>query len=109
MNHWKIATVILAVLLLGSVTGNMLLYPQAMRRLAAPGEEALISAVQQKGATLLGTTPEMMRAKTFPIVMSMSARTCVELRGKRADDPDYLECRDRQGKVVEARVSGGGF
>lgn len=108
MNRWKISTLILAPLLFAAVAGDVLFYPMVMRPLLLPGDEALVPAVQQRMATQLRTTVEQVRRLTFPIVTHMSDRTCIELRAAARVGNDYLECRDRQGKLVDGRLGGHG-
>lgn len=106
MKRWRAAAITLAVLLLAAVVCDVLLYPRAMRQLVAPGDEARVADVQRDMATLMRTTVEDVRRLTFPIVMHMSDRTCVELRAKGRVGNDYVECRDTRGKVIE-QLSGG--
>jgi hypothetical protein len=106
MNRWKTAAITLVVLLLAAVVCDVLLYPRATRPLVLPGNDAAVADAQRGMATEMRTTVEEVRRLTFPIVMSLSDRTCVELRANGRVGIDYVECRDTRGKIIERRLGG---
>jgi hypothetical protein len=108
VKRWKVAAIVLAILLFVALAGDVLLYPRAMRPLVPPGSEPTVAETQQNAAVLLRTTVREQQRLTFPIVTRMGGRICVELRATGRVGNDYLECRDDKGKIVERMSSGHG-
>jgi hypothetical protein len=71
----------LLLLLAASVAGNIALYKQATRPLDNQGDERLIERTVAMAAIREHTSPDRIRARTFPITMRIGGgRTCVEIR-----------------------------
>jgi hypothetical protein len=98
--------VALAVLLLAALAAIAFLYPRASRPLIRPGDALLIAKARRDALVLLHNNAPHDRA-TFPIVMRLSDRRCVEFRSSRADAAGtYLACYDaRTNRKVEERFS----
>jgi hypothetical protein len=75
---------VLCVLLAGAVVGLALLYPRATRTLVRPHQQQLVQRAEQEAARSFHSSLEDQRRITFPIVMELSDRTCVELRSTEA-------------------------
>jgi hypothetical protein len=96
------------MLLVGASVGLAVLYPRATRSLVQPDQQHLVQRAEQAAAVTFQHSPDDERRITFPIVMELSDRTCVELRSMRADGGgNYLACYSRNGQVLEERATGG--
>ena len=101
---------ILTALLLGAIVGLGVFYIKATRPLYYPEDEALIKRAVADAAVHFRAPEEEILRISFPIVMQLSDRTCVELRPKRADLGGYLACyRAPNSDRVEERVLGAPF
>jgi hypothetical protein len=94
----------LVLLLATSVAGNLLLYRQASRPLHTEGDRPLIERTAAHFAAIERTTADEIMTDSFPIVLHLADRTCVELRhiggmGHRG------ACYDRQGELLEETAS----
>jgi hypothetical protein len=103
--------ILLSVLLALSLAANLYLYPRATRPLARPEQQALIERAQRHAAAAYGADAERQRRATFPIVMELADRTCVELRSTRADRVgNFIACYDpRTHQRLDANRAGGSF
>lgn len=98
----------LSVLLLGAVVGLAVLYPRATRSLVQPHQQQLVLRAEQGAARAFTHSREEQRRITFPVVMELGDRTCVELRSTASDRAgSYLACYSRSGQVLEERATVG--
>ena len=98
----------LLLLLTVSAVGNVILYGKASRPLFAEGDRPLIERTVAHFAALNRTSDSEVRAQSFPLVLHLSDRTCVELRR------DYGRghrgaCYDRRDRLLEEVESVGDF
>jgi flagellar basal body-associated protein FliL len=104
----RLIILILGVLLMGAAIGLAILYPRATRSLAQPQHQPLVQRAEQEAAATFHHSPEYQRRITFPVVMELSDRTCVELRSTAADGAgNYLACYSPSGQVLEERATAG--
>jgi hypothetical protein len=98
----------LCVLLVGAAVGLASLYPRASRSLVQPHQLHLVQRAEQEAAAAFHHSATQQRRITFPIVMEMSDRTCVELRSTALDGGgNYLACYSQSGQVLEERTTSG--
>lgn len=85
-----------------------LLYLMSIRPLLLPGDELLVERTRTDAGATFGDR-EAHRRATFPMVMRLADRTCVELRSRAKDGRGtYLACYNaRSGKKVEERAESG--
>lgn len=104
----RFITMMLILLLLCIFSAIAMLYPLASRPLVRSGDEWVVERAQAD-ASLIFRHEEKDSRTTFPIVMQLANRTCVELRATRADSAgNYVVCYDRRtGQKVEERADGG--
>lgn len=98
----------LSLVIVSMLAGLVTLYPLATRPLIRSGDEAIVERARSD-APLIFHEARVHERSTFPIVMKLVDRTCVELRSWAADGAgSYLACYDkRTGKKVEERSEGG--
>ena len=99
----------LIVLLIAALVVIAMLYPRATRPLAFDHDQALIERATGQAAELNKERREDVTRQTFPIVMHLVDRSCVELRSTRSDGAGtYTVCYERQsGNFIEERLQGG--
>lgn len=108
MQHTTRRKAILSTLLLvlaASLAANLFLYRQASRPLFDEGDRPLVERTIA-GAAVRSRAESAgdIRAETFPIVMRLGDRTCVELR--RHDGRGHTgACYDRWGQLIEESAS----
>ena len=106
--RYKVLLVMLVLALTTALAGLVALYPSATRTLFEPRHQQLIDRAEQAAAKTFRHSIEDQRRITFPMVMEMSDRTCVELRSHVADGGgNYLACYSKSGAVLEERASSG--
>ena len=95
----------LLLLLAASLVANVLLYRKANRPLFDEGERPLVErTIAEAGARSRPNTANDIRAETFPIVMRLGDRTCVELR--RHDELGHIgACYDHRGRLIATTES----
>ena len=94
----------LALLLIGSLVGNVFLYRKATLPLYDTADRPLIERTIALAAAVERTDNATLRAHSFPIVFHLGGgRTCVELRDLD-DRGHYTACYDRSGRQVEQIV-----
>jgi hypothetical protein len=94
----------LLLLLAISVAWNILLYRQASRPLYAEGDRALIDRTVARAVAAAQTNAGDIREQSFPIVLHLADRTCVELR--RHDGRGHEgACYDRRDRLIEETAS----
>lgn len=104
----RLIFVTLSALLVAAVAGLAILYPSATHTLVQPYQQGVIDRAERAAAATFGHTLEDQRRITFPIVMELNGRTCVELRSTAADGGgNYLACYSRSGRVLEERANTG--
>lgn len=104
----RLIIVALCVLLGGAAVGLAVLYPHATRSLVQPHHQHIVQRAEQAAAAAFGHSAEDQRRITFPIVMELGDRTCVELRSTAPDrGGNYLACYARSGRVLEERATVG--
>jgi hypothetical protein len=104
LNHVVVAA--LSALLGTTLIALAFLYPLAMRPLVRSGDSSLVERARKDASLRM----EMSNGpKTFPIVMHLTDRNCVELRSTLADGAgSYLVCYDaRTGQKLEERLNMG--
>lgn len=88
-------------MLMGSLAGNVALYQRATRPLYAESDQPLIDRTLAMAAVTERTSPENLRAQTFPISMSLGGgRTCIEIRDLGGHG-SHGACYDRAGRLIE--------
>lgn len=106
-HHSRLVMFTLSGMLVAAALALVVLYPRATRSLVQPHQQQLVDRAERGAAALLGD-PDDQRRITFPIVMELSDRTCVELRSTAADGGgNYLACYSRSGELLEERASVG--
>lgn len=98
---------VVPTLFLGATTVALtVLYPLAARPLSHPGDEPIIERARSD-ASLIIHDAETHRRATFPIVMRLADRTCVELRSLATNGAgSYSACYDRKtGKKIEEEAN----
>jgi hypothetical protein len=95
-----VAGVLLLLLLAISLAANAYLYSLATRPLYAASDRPLIERTLARAAIAERTNPEELRAGTFPIVLEIGGRTCVDIRNTDGGG-HYAACYDRAGRLVE--------
>lgn len=104
----RLLMIILSVLLVAAVTGLAIFYASATRSLVQPHQQQLVERAEREAAATFGHSPEDQRRITFPIVMELSDRTCVELRSAAAEGGgNYVACYSRTGELLEERATVG--
>jgi hypothetical protein len=101
MSRWTSKPFVIALLLLlaASLAANLLLYRKANRPLFEEGDRPLIERTVGL-FTRGGANHAAIEAETFPLVMRLSDRTCVELR--RHDGRGYQRaCYDGRNRPIE--------
>jgi hypothetical protein len=94
-------------MLLAAAFWLALLYPRAMRTLVERQHQHFVDRAYRQAAVRF-TDSWDQRLITFPIVMELSDRTCVELRSTAADGAgNYVTCFSRSGEVLEERATVG--
>ena len=93
----------LLLLLTVSVAGNFILYRQVRRPLFTESERPLIERTIALFAASGRTSAAAIRAQSFPIVMKLGDRTCVELR--YYGQGHQGACYDRRGRLIEETES----
>lgn len=110
VRHWRLISAKLFLLLIAAVAGLAILYPRATRSLVQPQQQPIVDRAEREAAATFRHSPEDQRRITFPMVMEMSDRTCVELRSSAGDGGgNYLACYSRGGEVLEERATVGFF
>lgn len=100
--HTGRVAAMLAILLVGALAAIAILYPRATRPLVAEHQHALVAAAQRDAATFFGANADEIRRRSFPIVISLSDRTCVELKPLHGGNGGYVACYDaKSGHLVE--------
>lgn len=100
--HGLIAGALL--LLAASVVANLILYRRASRPLLTEGDRPLIERTVAMFAASGRTSAADIRGQSFPIVLHLGDRTCVELR--RHDGLGHQSaCYDRRGRLIEETES----
>jgi hypothetical protein len=98
----------LSLLLVAAVAGLAILYPRATRTLVQPHQQHLVDRAEREAAARFGHSTADQRRITFPVVMEMSDRTCVELRSTAADGGgNFLACYSKTGELLEERATVG--
>jgi hypothetical protein len=98
----------LSLLLVAAVAGLAILYPRATRTLVQPHQQHLVDRAEREAAATFGHSAGDQRRITFPMVMEMSDRTCVELRSTAADGGgNFLACYSKTGELLEERATVG--
>ena len=83
----------------------MFLSIKATRPLYYPDDRVFISRSVRQAAAHFRTSEEEVVRTTFPLVMRMSDRICVELRPKRTDLGGYLACYRAPGdQLIEEQI-----
>jgi hypothetical protein len=102
---------LLSLLLAASLAANVWLYPRATRPLVQPSQQGLVERARRHAGKAYGADATRQARVTFPIVMTLSDRSCVELRSTRKDRVgDFLACYDpKTGQLLEAHRAGGNF
>ena len=97
--------VLLTLLLLAACIAIAFLYPLSTRFVIAAEHEEIVEKARRDARNLFRDGGENDR-KTFPVVMKLSDRTCVELRPRVVNRvAPYVACYDnRTGEVLEERV-----
>lgn len=97
---------ILAASLAAALLTIAILYPLATRPLSRPGDKPLIEQARRDAEAAFGGGTAA-GPKTFPIVIRLLGRTCVELRSLRGDGAgSYVACYEsRTGAKLEERAS----
>jgi hypothetical protein len=105
--HSAKLNITLIVLLIAALVAIGVLYPRATRPLVFDHDQALIERATRQAADLTKGNPDIVRT-TFPIVMHLTDRSCVELRSTRSDGAGtYTVCFERQtGNFIEERLVG---
>ena len=108
--HGKLIVGVLALLLLAALIATAILYPLATRPLVLPGDEALVERAQRDavGSRRGGS---LQASRTFPIVLRLSDRSCVELRSSnQSRGLNYLVCYAKaSGQKIEEVVRSNEF
>ncbi|SEI57875.1 hypothetical protein SAMN05518849_101148 [Sphingobium sp. AP50] len=103
--HLSSRTIIigLTLLLVASLATLTFLYPAANLPLVRRDDAAWVEKARKDARAIFPET--VQERKTFPIVMRLSDRICIELRSTAADGTgSYLVCYEaRTGKKVEER------
>ena len=96
----------LVVMLLATAAGLFILYPRATRPLVYAHQQALVDRTINQAAKEFREPPSDLRRLTFPIVMELSDRTCVELRSSSNQHGavGYLACYKKAGEIIEERI-----
>jgi hypothetical protein len=94
----------LCCLLAASLAANAILYPLAVRPLFLESDRPLIERTAASAAIPLRTNADELRRRTFPVVLHLGDRTCVDLRAFDGAG-NYGACYDRGGKLVEETAS----
>lgn len=106
--RFKILLVMLVLALIAALAGLAVLYPRATRTLFEPHQQQLVDRAEQAAAKTFRHSVEDQRRITFPMVMEMSDRTCVELRSDVADGGgNFLACYSKSGVLLEERATSG--
>jgi hypothetical protein len=106
--HSRPISFTLTALLVAAAVALTVLYPRAMRSLVQPHHQHLVDRAERQAAATFSHTLEDQRRLTFPMVMELSNRTCVELRSTAADGGgNYVACYSRGGEVLEERATVG--
>jgi len=101
----RLILAMLLTFLIIALVAIAILWQQAARQLVASHQRPLVEQAQRQAATHFRQKPEAIARMTFPIVLQLSDRTCVELRPIRRQDGGYLACYDTgTGQVVEESV-----
>ena len=104
----RLIVIALCVLLVGAAVGLAILYQRATRTLVQPHHQHLVQRAEQEAAATFHHSPEDQRRITFPMVMELGDRTCVELRSTAPHGAgNYLACYSRGGQVLEERATVG--
>ena len=90
----------LLALLALSLAANVYLYPRATRPLYWDYDRLLIERTVARAAARERTDAETIRAQSFPIVLHLPGRTCVEMRNTDGSG-FHGACYDRDGRVTE--------
>ena len=96
------------IAIITAIAAIAILYPRANRPLVRAGDAPWVERAQAEARRLFRDGAGHDRA-TFPIVMRLSDRICVELRSIAASGAGtYVACYDpRSGEKVEERAYGG--
>lgn len=96
----------LLILLLMSISAFYVMYSRMPPPLAEPYQQPLVKRAEREAARALRKTPEAMPRISYPIVMRLTDRTCVELNSVGHRERFYLACYDNStGELVEERIS----
>lgn len=103
---WLATTILL---LLVALIQLAVVYPKATRILVKPAQQDLVDRAVREAAVQFRTTPREQARSTFPIVMELHDRKCVELRSTLSDGGgNYIACYDnRTGKQLYEMISSG--
>ncbi|MDB5671983.1 MAG: hypothetical protein JWO25_2942 [Alphaproteobacteria bacterium] len=102
---------VLTVLLILSLAANLYLYPRTTKPQVLPEQQALVDRARRHAAAAYGADAAEQARVTYPIVIALSDRTCVELRSTREDRAgNFIACYDpKTGQRLEAHRAAGGF
>ena len=108
--HSARLNIVLIGLLIATFAAIAILYPRATRPLVYDQDQALVERATRQAAELTKGTPDVA-GTTFPIVMHLSDRSCVELRSTDPrGDGSYSACyRRSDGNFIEERFQGPSF
>lgn len=102
---WKLTSAILLALLLAAIVAIGILYMRTILPLVDSHQQPLVERAQRQAAMAFNEEPNDIARTSFPVVLELSDRTCVELRPMRKHDGRYLACYDAASRqVVEERV-----
>jgi hypothetical protein len=103
--------IVLALLLAVSVAANLYLYPRASRPLVPADQQHWVDRARRHAAAAYGADAGRQAKSSFPIVMELNDRTCVELRSNRDDRVgNFLVCYNpKTRQLLEAHKAGGSF
>ena len=100
----------LSVLLLAAMVAITILHPAATRSFVTPDEQPLVERARRDAAAAFGETSQALARTTFPVVMQLSDRTCVELRPIRRNEGGYSVCYAAgTDQIIEERVRSAAF
>jgi putative hemolysin len=105
---FRLIILTLCVLLVAAAVGLAILYSRATRSLVQPHQQHLVQRAEQEAAATFHHSVEDQRRITFPMLMELGDRTCVELRSTASDGGgNYLACYSRNGQVLEEQATVG--
>lgn len=100
----------LLVLLAAATVAIAILYLRAVRPSVAAHQQPLVERTQRQAASEFRVKPESITETSYPLVMELTDKTCVELRPYQQGDGGYLACYNtRTGRLVETRATSAAF